>query len=102
MSTSVTDLIAQRDALDRQIREVQSTAKADAVAQVRKLMTEHGLSAADLVVTVKAKTGARAGAKVAAKYRDPVTGSTWTGRGLKPKWMKAAIEGGKSVENFLI
>ena len=28
-----------------------------------------------------------AGGKVAAKYRDPATGATWTGRGVAPKWI---------------
>ena len=27
------------------------------------------------------------GSKVAAKYRDPATGQTWTGRGKAPKWI---------------
>jgi DNA-binding protein H-NS len=26
--------------------------------------------------------------KVAAKYRDPATGQTWTGRGKAPKWIE--------------
>src|SRR5215218_6876526 len=41
--------------------------------------------------------------KVAAKYRNPENAEqTWTGRGLKPRWMKGAIEAGKSIEDFRI
>lgn len=36
-----------------------------------------------------------------AKYRDPETGQTWTGRGLKPLWLVRAIEGGKSLSDFV-
>jgi DNA-binding protein H-NS len=39
---------------------------------------------------------------VAAKYRDPVSGSTWSGRGIQPKWMKSALAEGKNKDDFLI
>jgi DNA-binding protein H-NS len=48
----------------------------------------------------KAKSGRRAA--VAPKYRDPETGATWAGRGLKPRWLTAAIKSGKSLESFAI
>ena len=35
--------------------------------------------------------------KVPAKYRNPVTGETWTGRGKAPLWIV-----GKERETFLI
>lgn len=102
MATSLSDLIAEKDALERQIREAQSAAKAEAIAKVRELMSRHGLTAADLVGVARAKQGIKPGSKVAAKYRDPVSGSTWTGRGLKPKWLSAAIESGKTIRDFAI
>jgi DNA-binding protein H-NS len=39
---------------------------------------------------------------VAAKYRDAVTGNTWSGRGLKPNWLKAALDGGKTLADFAV
>jgi DNA-binding protein H-NS len=39
---------------------------------------------------------------VAPKYRDPETGATWAGRGLKPRWLTAAMKSGKSLEHFAI
>jgi DNA-binding protein H-NS len=39
--------------------------------------------------------------KVAPKYRGP-DGETWTGRGLKPRWLTTAINKGKRPEDFLI
>jgi DNA-binding protein H-NS len=41
------------------------------------------------------------GRKVAAKYRGP-SGETWSGRGLKPRWVVASIKGGKKLDDFLI
>jgi DNA-binding protein H-NS len=101
MPTQIDDLIAQRAALDRKILELQSTAKAEAVARVRQLMDEHGLVPADLASPAKAKPGPST-KKVAAKYCDPATGTTWSGRGLKPKWLAAALSDGKSLQDFAI
>jgi DNA-binding protein H-NS len=40
---------------------------------------------------------------VAAKYRNPENPSeTWAGRGLKPRWLTAAIKAGKKPDDFLI
>ena len=37
------------------------------------------------------------------KYRNPQNPEeTWAGRGLRPKWLAAAIKGGKSADDFLI
>lgn len=40
---------------------------------------------------------------VAPKYRNPENpGETWAGRGLRPRWLVAALKGGKRVEEFAI
>ena len=57
-------------------------------------MAEHGLTAADLIAKTPNPRASTSGRKVAAKYRDPASGQTWTGRGLKPKWLSAALEPG--------
>jgi DNA-binding protein H-NS len=41
------------------------------------------------------------GKKVPPKYRGP-SGETWAGRGAKPRWLVAAIKGGKKLDDFLI
>src|SRR5436190_10237601 len=42
------------------------------------------------------------GKKVAAKYRGPA-GETWSGRGARPRWLTAALRGGKNkLDDFLI
>jgi DNA-binding protein H-NS len=38
---------------------------------------------------------------VAPKYRNPENPSeTWAGRGLKPRWLEAALKSGKKLEDF--
>jgi DNA-binding protein H-NS len=47
------------------------------------------------------RRGARG--KVAPQFRNPENpGETWAGRGLKPRWLAAAIKSGKKLEDFRI
>jgi DNA-binding protein H-NS len=41
------------------------------------------------------------GRKVPPKYRSR-SGETWAGRGAKPRWLVAALKGGKKLDDFLI
>src|SRR5262249_36125269 len=41
------------------------------------------------------------GKKVPPKYRSR-SGETWAGRGARPRWLVAAIKGGKKLDDFLI
>ena len=41
------------------------------------------------------------GIKVPPKYRGP-SGETWAGRGVKPRWLVAAMKNGKKLDDFLI
>jgi DNA-binding protein H-NS len=50
----------------------------------------------------KGGRGAQRGA-VAPKYRNPDNSAeTWAGRGLKPRWLSAALKTGKKLEDFSI
>jgi DNA-binding protein H-NS len=50
---------------------------------------------------VRGGRSALRGRKVPPKYRGP-SGETWAGRGAKPRWLVAAINGGKKLDDFLI
>ena len=102
--TSLKELIAQKEALEKQIEQTRQTDRTEAISQIKTLMHEYGLSTADLsarkVGTVKAR--ANAGSKVPAKFSDTATGDTWSGRGLKPKWLTAAIARGRTLQEFAV
>jgi DNA-binding protein H-NS len=96
------ELLAQKAAIEQQILDAQKAQRAQAVAQVRALMAEYGLTLADLGtrgVSVPRKAGA---GKVAAKFRNPATGDTWSGRGLQPNWLKAALASGATLDDFRV
>jgi H-NS histone family len=39
---------------------------------------------------------------VKAKYRDPETGETWSGRGRMASWLKRKQDAGEDIENYLV
>ena len=99
----------------------QTLAKRSPVAEVRKALAavakKHGWTLEELFAGAaktapatgkprKAAASARKspakGTKVAAKYRHPETGQTWSGRGILPKWMTEEIAKGRKREDFAI
>ena len=103
--SSLQDLLAQRAEIEKQIADVQREAHADAVAKVRAMMAEFGLTAADIAgksVAARAAGAGKPASKVPAKYRNAATGDTWSGRGLQPKWLKAALASGAKITDFAL
>jgi len=92
MTASYQDLLKQREALEQQINEAKRREMAVALAQVRELVAAFELTPQDVFPVGRAArapgvTGVT-GVKVAPKYRDPVSGQTWTGRGKPPRWIQ--------------
>lgn len=105
MATSLKEMMAQKAELEQKIAEATAHGRSEAISQVKTLMEEHGLTSADLSGrTPGKKTGPSksTGAKVAAKYRNQLTSESWSGRGLQPRWLKAALASGKKIEDFAV
>jgi DNA-binding protein H-NS len=99
------ELMAQREALEQQIEQTKKRERGEAIEKVRVLMAEYGLTVADLgnrAPAGKAKRPKSSGNKVAAKYRNASTGETWSGRGLQPRWLKAALASGRKLSDFAV
>jgi len=90
-------LLEQKAAIEQQIAAAREQAIHDGVARARAIIDEFGLTAEDLFGGKRARKSPSAGSKVAAKYRDPASGQTWTGRGRTPRWME-----GQDRDAFLI
>lgn len=89
MTQSYKELLQQREALELAIAQARQNEISSAVAKVRELVAEFGLTVQDIFPGRSGKAGvAKVASKVAAKYRDPATGQTWTGRGKAPKWIE--------------
>ncbi|CAG2161320.1 MULTISPECIES: H-NS histone family protein [Cupriavidus] len=96
-------LLAEKEALEAKLNEVRATEVAGVIDQIRSLMSEYGLTPDD--IAPRRGRGRPAGSNTAAKkehaplpakYMDPKTGKTWSGRGRAPAWL------GKRPERFLI
>lgn len=96
------DLLAQKEALEKEIESTKKHHRAEAIAKVRSLMAEYGLTMADLTGKAGSKSLGSKSGKVAVKYRNAATGDTWSGRGLQPKWLKAALAAGRKIEDFSV
>lgn len=104
MGDRLSELLAKKAELEQEIVDLQREERASAIAQIRSLMSQYGLTLADIGPrgTSAQTSKPRSSAKVPAKYRDPATGQTWSGRGLHPKWLRAALEGGARLEDFTL
>ncbi|MGF6769749.1 DNA-binding protein H-NS [Paraburkholderia sp. GAS199] len=92
------DLKAQIAKLQAQAEEARRTEVDNVVADIRQKIAEYGLTAQDLGFAVAAKRGRPPKkAPLPAKYQDPKSGNTWSGRGKPPKWIV-----GKNRERYLI
>lgn len=99
---TLAELIKQREELEQAISSLQHEARADAIAKVRALMADHGLSIADIAgKPSRPAVASEERRTVAVKYRDK-SGNAWSGRGLKPKWLVAALATGKSLDDFRV
>ncbi|VBT21768.1 histone family protein nucleoid-structuring protein H-NS [Burkholderia pseudomallei] len=101
------------EAIQAKIQRLQEQAEAMKAKQasvglgrIFELMSKNGISVADIEAYVgNKKDGARRGkpattrtASVAAKYQDPKSGATWSGRGRAPAWIANA----KNRDRFLV
>jgi DNA-binding protein H-NS len=73
----------------------------DRRAELEKQLEKLGRTVAVIGRRGGQRASALKGRKVPPKYRGP-SGETWAGRGARPRWLVAAIKGGKNLDDFLI
>jgi DNA-binding protein H-NS len=97
--SSYKELLAQRESLERQIEEAKAREYAEVLNEIKQKMVDYGISLQELAGGRGAKVAkaSRSRSGVAPKYRDPESGSTWSGRGKPPKWIA-----GQDRDGFLI
>lgn len=99
IQAKIAKLQAQAEALVRK-------ESSGALEKIHGLMQKHGITTADIESFIGGRKRGRKSAAVtapkqgaaAAKYRDPKTGATWTGRGRAPAWIANA----KDRTKFLV
>jgi DNA-binding protein H-NS len=81
---TIDELIQQKAAIDEQIAELRKSQRAKAISDALTLIKQYDLTEHDLF---EQKVRAKVGKVLPPKYRHPVTGQTWSGKGRAPKWM---------------
>ena len=101
------DVKAAIDKLQARAEELRQAEKAWVISRIRDAISVYGITAAELGLAAGGARSPARGATAApstkaqvgvAKYRDPASGKTWTGRGKPPLW----IAGAKDRQAFLI
>jgi DNA-binding protein H-NS len=109
LQQQITQAEARVNELREKLAEQKNQQRGQAIASAKELIKTHQLSAADLGLTGK-KSAPRRNERsssdkrsaVAAKYKDPSSGKTWTGRGKTPNWLAANISAGHNKQDYLI
>ena len=85
LQAKIADLQAQAEQVRREERQ-------QAIDMAKTMISTYDITARDLGLdkSPKVKTGPKPGNKVAPKYKDPLTGATWSGRGKTPNWINGA------------
>ena len=92
MSTYL-ELLAQRAALETEIQTAKNEARNTALVEARRLVGEFDFSAREIFGTRKVRNRR----SPPARYQDPDSGATWSGRGRPPAWIE-----GKDRQQFEI
>jgi DNA-binding protein H-NS len=96
---SYQEILSQIEDLKQKAQEARKQELAGAIAEIRRLMAEFGITLEDL----GGKSGkSKIRGSVAAKYRDPASGNTWSGRGRRPGWVVGLENQGKSLDDCKI
>jgi DNA-binding protein H-NS len=108
------EITAQIEQLQRQAELLRAKHKKPVITAIIQAMTQYGITYQELrtasgngAALPGAANHGRRGAqrkvrRVPAKYRNPKTGETWSGRGRTARWIVQAESEGKSREKFLI
>lgn len=117
VSAQLSAIKKQRDMLEKKEQALIAKSHEKLLTKIVQMAKDAGLTASDINSALNsgkpskarnlkaAKSGKKstlAGAKVAAKYRNPTNYSeTWTGRGISPKWI-AELKSAGTLESALI
>ena len=104
-STSLKSIRAQIQALEAKAEALEKADK-PGIKQLRAVLIKFKLSPADVKLALNGHASTRSNGvrrPVKPKYRNPANKvETWAGRGLRPRWVVAALKSGKQLDDFLI
>ena len=120
MARTLAQINAEIEKLKKQADEIKSREVGEVISRIKQAIKHYGLTPRDLfgkaagsaapAAAGKARGKKAASAKAAPRqakaagvirFRDEA-GNSWTGRGKRPNWFKAAIAAGKKPEDLAV
>lgn len=89
-------LQAQLAELDQQISDARRAEVSTAIEQVRAIVRAYDLTSVEVFGRAAAPPAQRP--PPLARYRDPVSGNTWSGRGRVPAWLDGQDRSAFAIE----
>ena len=106
MTKTYQQLVKQIETLKHQADQVRRKEVQGVVSRIKEAISAYGLTAEDLfgkgaksrpAAQAKPSNAKAGGAR--ARFQDEA-GNTWSGRGPRPQWLKAALESGRARDDF--
>ena len=95
--------------IQAEIKELQDHAEqvrrhelTNVIGAIKDQIVKYGITQADLFGTASAAKPRIPSAGKPAKYRDPISGATWSGHGRNPAWVGKLAEHGKTLADCQI
>lgn len=85
------ELLTQRRELQVELDRRRGTEREEMIAVILRQMLDYEITVRDLIAA-NGRRRPRKRAPAPAKYRDPGSGSTWSGRGKPPRWIRDATD----------
>ena len=86
-----TELLAQKRELQAELDKLREAEREEVIVAICRQMVDYEITVRDLI-EASGRRRPKARARAPAKYRDPGSGSTWSGRGKPPRWIKDATD----------
>lgn len=96
-SLSVEELRRQQEEINRRLEEKTNAEKKGILDQVVLVIAEYGITTEEVIEALGGYKPKRKGTPAKIKFRDPVSGAEWSGRGKEPLWIR-----GKDRKEFAI
>jgi len=97
------EILTQIEDLKRKAEDVRRQEMSGAIAEIKQLMAQFEITGEDLGLAGRTSSlKGKLRGSVAPKYRDPVGGKTWTGRGRRPSWVNDLDGMGKTLDDCRI
>lgn len=101
--TEKQEIEKQIQKLERKMRSLHTRQRRPVITSIVRSMIEYEITPEEIAQAFERRENRVTAASTApARYKNPETGDTWTGRGRPPRWIVEAESKGKSRDTFLI